>query len=83
MIGAAGYAYQQLGDDSGSGAEALKAALGAKSLRARVFGIGPVLGYQTAIGATSVNLQAKYYHEFAAKRRLESDSVWLTASLGF
>ena len=32
---------------------------------------------------TSVNLQAKYLHEFAAKRRLESDSFWFTASLGF
>lgn len=83
VIGLAGYAYQQLGNDSGSGAKALEAALGAKSLQARVFGIGPVVGYQTMIAGTSVNLQAKYLHEFAAKRRLQSESFWFTASLGF
>lgn len=82
-LGLAGYIYQQLADDSGTGAENFKKAIGAKSLQARVFGIGPVLGYNTKVGDVGVTFQANYYHEFAAKRRLESDVFWLTAGVSF
>jgi hypothetical protein len=83
VIGAAGYGYHQLANDSGSGAEAFQAAVGAKSLQATVFGAGPVLGYQTKIGDVGLNLQGKYFHEFGVKRRLASDVYWLTAALAF
>ena len=83
VVGAAGYGYQQLANDSGSGAEAFQAAVGAKSLKARVFGAGPVLGYATKIGDVGLNLQAKYFHEFGVKRRLKSDVFWLTGSVAF
>lgn len=83
VAGVAGYVYQQLANDSGSGAEAFQAAVDAKSLQAHVAGAGPVLGYQTAIGGVGVSLQAKYYHEFWVKRRLKSDAFWFNASLAF
>ena len=83
-FGAAGYAYTQIGDDSGSGADATRAALGASSLSARVFGLGPVITYS---GATVFGQQAsfkfKYFKEFGAKRRFESDVLWLNMSLTF
>ncbi|MCP4385659.1 MAG: hypothetical protein GY798_30335 [Hyphomicrobiales bacterium] len=83
VIGLAGYGYQQLANDSGSGAKNFQAAVGAKSLQARVFGAGPVLGYTTNVGGVGVNLQAKYFKEFGVKRRLKSDVFWLTAGLAF
>jgi hypothetical protein len=82
-LGVAGYAYQQLGDDSGSGADNFKAAVGAKSLEAQVFGIGPVVAYNGKIGETGISLKAKYFHEFNARRRFESEVFWLTAGLSF
>jgi hypothetical protein len=82
-LGLAGYAYGQLGEDKGRGADQLRAALGTSSLQARVFGIGPVVGYSTRVGGASLTLKAKYTHEFEARRRLEGDFVQLSAALGF
>jgi hypothetical protein len=72
-FGVAGYAYQQLGEDSGSGADNFKTVVGAKSLEARVFGVGPILTYGTKIGNTPISFKLKYTHEFGSKRRFESD----------
>jgi hypothetical protein len=83
VLGATGYAYQQLGNDSGSGAESFQNALDAKSLQARVFGAGPVLQYNTKIGELPVSLEGKFIQEFGAKRRLESQIFWLTAGAAF
>jgi hypothetical protein len=81
--GLAGYAYGQLGEDSGRGADLLRAVLGTQSLKARVFGIGPVVGYSTRIGGSSLTLKAKYTTEFGARRRLEGDAFQFTMALGF
>ncbi len=81
--GLTGYAYQQLADDSGSGADVVKAATGADSLQARVFGLGPIVSWSTTVGSTPVSLKAKYITEFGAKRRFESDKFWLTLGLVF
>ncbi|WP_420587292.1 SphA family protein [Ruegeria sp.] len=83
-VGLAGYTYQQLDDDSGRGADALKIALGASSLKARVSGIGPIVTYSggTLLGAEA-SIKLKYTHEFSAKRRLESDIVTAQLSLAF
>jgi hypothetical protein len=77
-FGASGYAYQQIGDDTGSGADATRAALGASSLKARVFGLGPMITYSgsTLFGAEA-SFRLSYYKEFGAKRRFESDVLWL------
>lgn len=83
-FGLTGYAYQQLGDDSGSGAAATRAALGASSLQARVFGAGPMISYSGAtLFGQQASFQLKYFTEFGAKRRFESDTLWLNMSLVF
>lgn len=83
VIGVSGYAYQQLADDSGSGADSFKAVTGARSLQARVFGIGPAIAWGTKIGDVGVTVKAKYMHEFGAKRRFESDVFFGSVSLAF
>lgn len=63
-LGLAGYGYQQLGNDSGSGARAIQAATGAKSLEASVWGIGPLLSHNGKIGELPVSFKIKYLTEF-------------------
>lgn len=82
-LGLAGYAYRQLGEDSGIGADRLRALVGSASLRAGVAAIGPVVGYSTRLGSASINLKAKFTGEFGARRRLEGDSFQLSAAVGF
>lgn len=81
-FGLAGYGYQQLGDDSGAGADQLRAALGAQSLKARVYGLGPIVTYSTKIGERSLTIKSEYDTEFSGKRRFEGDSFQLTFALG-
>ncbi len=83
-FGAVGYAYQQLDDDSGSGAAATRAALGASSLKARVFGAGPIISFSGgSVFGQQASFQLKYFTEFGAKRRFESDTLWFNLSLAF
>jgi len=83
-FGASGYAYKQIGDDSGSGADVTRAALGASSLSAQVFGLGPMITYSGAsVFGQETSFQLKYFKEFGAKRRFESDVLWLNVSLTF
>ncbi len=82
VLAATGYAYQQLGNDSGDGAENLQKVLEADSLQARVFGIGPLIGYSTKIGDTSLSMKLKYIHELGAKRRVEGDVIWGNVTIG-
>jgi hypothetical protein len=82
-LGAIGYLYQQLGDDSGSGAASIRAATGANSLEAHVYGVGGVLNYSTKVGNVGVSLEAKYLHEFDAEWRFESDVAWGTLGFAF
>jgi hypothetical protein len=81
--GLAGYAYGQLGEDSGAGADSLRAALGVGSLKAQVFGIGPLASYAAKIGNSSLTIKGKYTHEFAAERRFSGDMFQLSLALGF
>jgi hypothetical protein len=82
-LGLTGYGYQQLGDDSGAGADAIAAAVGARSLQASVYGAGPILTYGTKLGTVPVSLKIKYTGEFDARRRFESDTLWFTLGLTF
>lgn len=83
-FGASGYAYAQTRDDSGAGAEATKAFLGAKSLRAQVFGIGPIITFSGAnFLGKDLSFQFRYYKELGARRRFENDTLWLNAALTF
>ncbi len=82
-LGLTGYGYQQFGDDSGAGADAIRNAVGAESLQARVLGIGPILTYNTRVAGMPLSFKAKYTKEFDAKRRFESDIFWVTLGLTF
>ena len=82
-LGLTGYYYQQTGNDTGSGAEKIQKVLDIDSLQARVFGIGPVLNWNTEIGTIPVILEAKYLHELGAKRRFESDIIWGSVTFAF
>lgn len=82
-FGITGYAYRQLDDDSGEGAENMRNAVGAKSLQAEVYGIGLIWTWSTAIGKSPVNIKAKYIVESGARRRFESEKFWLTVGLVF
>lgn len=74
-LGVTGYVYQQTGDDSGSGADAVRNLTGADSLQASMQGFGPIVSYNTKMGDTAVSMKLKYLQEVNAKRRFESD-VW-------
>lgn len=83
-FGLAGYAYTQIGDDSGSGADATRAFLGVDSLRAQVFGVGPVISYSGAtIFGKDATFKLKYFTEFGAKNRFESDTLWFNVAFSF
>lgn len=83
-FGLTGYTYQQLSNDSGSGARVTQSVLGASSLKARVSGIGPIVTYSGGmLFGGDLSFKAKYVKEFAAKRRLESDIFTISVSLAF
>jgi hypothetical protein len=73
-VGLVGYAYQQITDDSGSGAT-----LG--PFRSRVFGVGPQIGYLFPVGDMQGYLNLKGYREFGAENRPEGWNLWLTFAI--
>lgn len=73
-VGVVGYAYQQLTEDSGSGAT-----LG--DFKSRVFGVGPQIGYLFPVGGMQGYLNLKGYKEFSAQNRAEGWNVWLTLAI--
>lgn len=82
-FGVTGYAYKQLGEDSGAGADKLRFTSGSDSLQAEVYSLAPLVSYSTEVGDTTVSFKAKYVHEFGAKRMFENDSLWLSATFSF
>lgn len=82
-FGLTGYVYQQTGDDTGTGADAIRAATGAQSLQASMQGLGPIVTYATKIGGTAVSMKVKYIQEYNAKRRFESDVVAASLNISF
>lgn len=71
--GVIGYYYNQISGDSGSGAT-----LG--DFKGEVAAIGATAGLDFVVGQTPVSTRIRYYHEFAARNRLEGDSVFLSTS---
>jgi len=74
QAGVAGYFYEQLGDDSGSGA-----VLG--DFHSSVTGVGPQLGRSMEVGGEEWYVQAKAYWEFAAQNRPEGWNLSLTLAI--
>ena len=68
-VGATGFWYQQISDDSGEGAN-----LG--GFKARAHGVGPVLSYVTKIAGQDLIAELKWLHEFDNRNRLEGDTVF-------
>jgi len=73
-IGLAGYHYDQMTGDSGSGA-----ALG--SFKGRVTALGPIVAYNFELGKSPVSANLKWAREFSAENRLEGDALQVTLSL--
>jgi hypothetical protein len=74
FIGVAGYAYQQITDDSGQ-----NPVLG--GFRSRVLGVGPQLGYIFPVGDMQGFLGLKAYGEFDAANRPSGWNTWLTFAI--
>jgi hypothetical protein len=72
--GVAGYAYQQITDDSGQ-----NPILG--GFRSRVFGVGPQIGYNFPIGDMQGSLGLRGYGEFGAANRPSGWNAWLTFAI--
>ncbi|MCZ6773282.1 MAG: transporter [Proteobacteria bacterium] len=70
MLGLAGYYYNQLTDDEGTGVPS-------DGFQGRVFAIGPALAYTLNVKGIPIVLKARYYHEFNANNRLEGDAVFI------
>lgn len=73
-VGVAGYVYQQLTGDSGSGAE-----LG--NFESRVFGVGPQIGYFFPAGDMQGYVNLKGFYEFEHENRPEGWNAWVTIAL--
>lgn len=75
-IGLAGYAYQQLTGDSGSGAS--------DANKGQVYGLGPILGGAIPIGQKQkLFINGRYYQEFGVENRLKGNTFFLTATVKF
>jgi len=75
-VGLAGYIYQQVSADSGTGAK-----LG--TLKGRVAGIGPAANYSTRLMGLPMVFTARYYHEFDARRHFEGNLALASATMHF
>ena len=73
-VGVHGYAYKQIGGDSGSGA-----LLG--PFKGQVFAIGPAVDYTFKIGKTPVVTNLRYLHEFGVENRLKGDAAYLNFAI--
>jgi hypothetical protein len=74
FVGVAGYAFQQITDDSGQ-----NPVLG--GFRSRVLGVGPQIGYIFPVGDMKGFLGLRAYGEFDAANRPSGWNTWLTFSV--
>jgi hypothetical protein len=74
-LGLAGYIYQQVTADTGSGAK-----LGA--FHGQTIALGPCLTFNTKIAGHAVGLNARYYNELKVVNRFDGQAFFMTLSLG-
>jgi hypothetical protein len=74
FVGLAGYAYQQITDDSGQNPILA-------GFRSRVLGVGPQIGYLFPVGGVQGFLGLRAYGEFDATNRASGWNTWLTFSI--
>jgi hypothetical protein len=75
VLGLAGYLYQQVTGDRGSGAR-----LG--PFQGQTIALGPCLAFNGKLGGYAVGLNARYYNELKVKNRFDGQAFFLTFSLG-
>jgi len=75
-LGAEGFYFDQVTDDSGAGA-----VLG--RFRGMTAGLGPVVGYILPLGQQSLSVELKWLAEVDTKNRLECDYIWLKVAYKF
>lgn len=76
-VGVVGSWIEQLSDDEGKTADALHGFSG------RAFGVGPMLTYSTKMEGHSIDLHARWIHEFENEKLLEGDLFMLGGSVKF
>jgi hypothetical protein len=74
MVGLVGYAYQEVGCDSGSGDRV-------GCFQSRVFSVGPQIGFIFPVGDLQGYLNLKGYKEFGSENRPEGWNAWLTFAI--
>jgi hypothetical protein len=74
-LGLAGYIYNQMTADTGSGAK-----LGA--FHGQTIALGPCLTFNTKIAGHAVGLNARYYNELKVVNRFDGQAFFMTLSLG-
>ncbi len=74
-LGLAGYIYNQMTADTGSGA-----ALGA--FHGQTIALGPCLSFNSKIGSHAIGVNARYYNEVKVHNRFDGQAFFLTLSLG-
>jgi hypothetical protein len=75
-LGLAGYIYQQVTADHGSGAR-----LGA--FHGQTIAIGPCLTFNSKIAGHAIGINGRYYNELKVKNRFSGQAMFLTLSFGF
>ncbi|WP_188862931.1 SphA family protein [Marinobacterium nitratireducens] len=73
-LGLQGYHYDQISADKGGAA-----VLG--DFEGEVSGFGPAVAWAGPVGGRPINLEARYFHEFDAKNRLEGDALLLNLTI--
>lgn len=73
-VGLVGYYYQQLTDDTGTGA-----VLG--PFKGRALALGGTIGYNFEVGKLPISTRLKVYREFDVQNRMEGTAGYLTVSL--
>lgn len=74
-LGLAGYIYNQMTADTGSGAS-----LGA--FHGQTIALGPSLSFNSKIGDHAIGVNARYYNEVKVHNRFDGQAFFLTLSLG-
>ena len=71
LVGLVGYAYKEIGCDSGSGDRV-------GCFQSQVFAVGPQFGYIFPVAGMQGYFNIKGYKEFGAEKRPEGWNVWAT-----
>jgi hypothetical protein len=74
-LGLAGYLYNQMTADTGSGTS-----LGA--FHGQTIALGPCLSFNSRIGSHAIGVNARYYNELKVHNRFDGQAFFLTVSLG-